>query len=721
MKKLKTLALAVLLAGQVMAADDKVMLNFVNSDIESTVKAVGLITGKNFVLDPRVKGTVNIVSSSPVARGEVYEILLSALRLQGFAVVETAGAVRVVPEADAKQNYGLTVNRKLGVGGDRIITQVYPLKHESAAQLVPILRPLITPNNSIAAYPGSNVLVITDYADNVRRLNQIVANIDQPAAADLVTLPLKYASAVDVAQMIGRLMPEVSVSGVAVQAAMPGAQLEGVRKTALVADVRANTLIVRGDNPAHLAQIRKIAEGLDQPGAAGGNIHVIYLKNADATKLAATLKAILTGGDVPQTQSGSFTSVTSSGGAGGTGGVATPSAPASSAVSLGGSGGGQVAPGVAVQADPTTNALIVTAPDNVYNNLRSVIDKLDVRRAQVYVEAMIAEVSVDRGGEFGIQWLLGGGNNSVNGVGMSNLGSAASGTSLGSVAAALATKSYGSLPAGLMLGVVNGSLSGDGKQPTLGAIATAIESHGDGNVLSTPNLLTLDNEEASMIVGQNIPIVTGTQSSTGSNQNPFTTVTREDIGIKLKIKPQVSEGGAITLQVSQEVSSIDATVNTSGTGIATKKRSIDNKVLVDDGQIIVLGGLIENKVTQTDSKVPLLGDIPLLGNLFRYEKRTNNRTNLMVFLRPVILRDGQGAAALSAERYQLLQDAQIGYQPENRWMLPTLPKVVLPAYDTKQGKAVAPIMGSAPAPGAIPAAPQQEPASKTPAEPAAKP
>lgn len=683
MNKFKTIVLALMLAGQVMAADDKVMLNFVNSDIDSTVKAVGLISGKNFVLDPRVKGTVNIVSSSPVRKQDVYEILLSALRLQGFAVVETPGAVRIVPEADAKQNYGVTVGSKLNAGGDRIVTQVYPLKHESAMQLVPILRPLITPNNTISAYPAGNMLVITDYADNIKRINQILANIDQPSGADLITLPLKYASAVEVAQMLGRLMPEVSVSGSSGAAGIPGAvQIDGVKKTTVVADARANTLIIRGENPAHLGQIKKIVDSLDREGAAGGNIHVIYLRNADATKLAATLKAILTGTDVPQPTASAFTSVSGSTSGGNTtnNSTVTTTLPSSSGGSS--SGGGQVANGVAIQADPTTNALIVTAPDNIYNNIRAVIDKLDARRAQVYVEAMIAEVSITKGGEFGIQWLVGGGNKSVNAVGLSNIGTDTS--KLTSIASAISSKTLSAIPTGLTLGLVNGSLTGNGKAPTLGMIATAIESNGDGNILSMPNLLTLDNEEAKILVGQNIPIVTGTQSSTGANQNPFTTVERKDVGISLKIKPQVSEGGAITMQVSQEVSSIDTEVNTSGTGLATKKRTIDSKVLVDDGQIIVLGGLIENSSKESNNKVPLLGDIPILGNLFRYESRNNSRTNLMVFLRPVILRDGKSAAALSGDRYQELQAAQAGYQPEKRWMLPDLPTVTLPTLDLRQ-------------------------------------
>lgn len=700
MKKLKTLAVALMLAGQAMAADDKVMLNFVNSDIESTVKAVGLITGKNFVLDPRVKGTVNVVSSSPVPRQDVYSILLSALRLQGFAVVESNGAVKIVPEADAKQNSSATVARKIGIDGDRMVTQVYPLHNESAAQLVPILRPLITPNNSIAAYPNSNLLVITDYAENVRRLDQIIENIDQPSGAEFATIALKYASATEVAQTISKLMPEVSSpsgqGGGAV--AGPAVIADGVRKTTVLPDVRANTLLIRGDNPATVAQIKKIVESLDREGAAGGNIHVIYLKNADAPRLAATIKAILTGGDVPAMQSAAFSSVSTSsnsGGSGATGGTPAPSpSPAPVVSSGGGGGGGQNLPGVAIQADPATNALIVTAPENIYANILQVVDKLDARRAQVYVEAMIAEVSVDKSGQFGVQWIVGGGNDSVNAVGISNVGDSNAGNSLSAIAAAAVAKTPSALPTGLMLGVVNGSFTSKGKQPTLGAIATALESHGDGNVLSMPNLLTLDNEEASIIVGQNIPIVTGTQASTGANQTPFTTVDRKDIGIKLKVRPQISEGGVITMQVSQEVSSVDTTVNTQGTGIATKKRSIDSKVLVDDGQIIVLGGLIENDVSQTDNRVPLLGDIPILGNLFRYQGRDSKRTNLMVFLRPVVLRDGKSASILSNERYRLLQDTQSDYRPDKHLLLPDLPNFTLPSLNVPAGNAVTGVRGA---------------------------
>lgn len=580
------------------ADDNKVMLNFVNADIESTVKAVGLITGKNFVIDPRVKGTINIVSASPVPKELVYPILLSSLRLQGYSVIETLGANKVIPEADAKQNYSLTVDKNGNVSGDRIVTQVYPLKYESASQLVPVLRPLINPNNSIAVYPGTNTLVITDYADNIRRLNRVVATIDQPSSADIQVIQLKNANASDVAQMIGRMLPEFVVPGLVVSGYTAP---EGVRRSQIVPDTKGNALMVRAESAHHLSQVRKLIEQLDQPLADNGNIHVVYLKNAEATKLAATLKSILTGQETSSSPSSAATGTAS--------GNSVPAAAQGSSSSAAGSSGA----GAMIQADATTNSLIITAPSPVYRNLQSVIDKLDVRRAQVYVEAMIAEVNVNKVGEFGVQWLVGGGNNNVSGLGAVSLGSGSN--NIQSVATSIAAKTP-VLPNGFSLGILNGGV-GQGKTPNLGLLANAIETNGNGDVLSTPNLLTLDNEEAKIIVGRNVPFVTGTQSSTGSNPNPFTTVERKDVGISLKVKPQVSDGGAITLQVYQEVSDVDTELATGNAGLATTKRSIESKVLVDDGQVIVLGGLIEDRTKQDITKVPLLGDIPWLGNLFR--------------------------------------------------------------------------------------------------------
>ncbi|XZG71627.1 type II secretion system secretin GspD [Chitinibacteraceae bacterium HSL-7] len=655
------------------ANPDEVALNFVNADIEATVKAVGLITGRNFVIDPRVKGTINIASAQPVKRAEVYPILLSALRQQGFTIVEGQGVSTVLPEADAKTYTGPVKRGRDKVSGNQLITKVYPLKYESAVQMVPILRPLITANNTVAAYPNGNALVITDYADNVERLTRIIESIDRPASGEVLPIRLQHASAFDVSQTIAQLMPEISVQGGA-GGARPADQAQ--RRTTVVADVRSNALLVRSESPAQMQQIRELVATLDQPGASAGNIHVVYLKNAEAVKLAGTLKGILTGSDSQPVSAGNTpapapTAMASAGLSGAAPATSSAPTPAASPTVVDIDGAR-----VLIQADAMTNSLIITAPDHVYNNLRSVIDKLDVRRAQVFVEAMIAEVNVSKVGEFGFQWLLAGGSN-IAAAGISALAPTGAANNIASIAnAILSDQPY--VPGGFNVGILNGNPA-KGDTPSLGVLATALQRSGNANILSTPNLITLDNEEAKIMVGQNIPIITGTQSSTGSNPNPFTTVERQDIGVTLSVKPQVSEGGTITMTVYQEVSNVDDSVNTDGTGIATSKRSLQSKVLIDDGQVLVLGGLIEDKVGNGQSKVPGLGDIPLLGQLFRYETRDWKKTNLMIFLRPFILRDGKAADALSNARYQYLKAQQQEFALPDHLMLPTVPKIELPA------------------------------------------
>ena len=674
----------------VQAADELVTLNFVNSDIESAIKAVGVITGKNFVIDPRVKGTINIVSNQPVSRELIFPILLSALRQQGFTAVDTGSIVKVMPETDGKLQSTQVINRQGKSTGDRLVTQVYPLTYESASQLANTLRPLVSPNNLIAAYQGNNTLVITDYADNVARITRIIDSIDQPPNNEVLSIPIKNASALDVSQTIARLMPEVFVQGVA----SPMGTAEGVRRTVVVPDVRGNQLLVRSEAASHTKQIKSLVASLDTPAASGSNINVVYLRNAEAVRLANTLKGILSGQDGGSTQGSNnpFTSVSS----GNNSFASTPttpqtgnSAPQSASVNV--QVGGAT---VLIQADGMTNSLIITAPDHIYNNLRSVIDKLDVRRAQIYIEALIAEVNASRASEIGVQWIGGGGNDKISLINPTDLSK--SNANLASILASQKTTSP-ITPVGFTLGLFNGDpLKGEA---TLGVLANAIEKAGDGNILSTPNLLMLDNEEARITVGQNIPILTGSYATTaGSSTNPFQTVERKDIGIKLKIKPQVSDAGTITMTVSQEVSSIDGTVNTSGAGIATKVRLIDTKVLVDDGQIVVLGGLIEEKLTLGNHKVPLLGDIPLLGNLFKYETQGHEKVNLMVFLRPVILRDGQSTNALSNDRYEYLRNEQGKFEIPDHILLDKLPKVQLQALP-EQAPVVPPAAESSPEAG----------------------
>ncbi len=604
---------------------DVVTLNFVNADIEGVVKAVSEITGKNFVLDPRVKGTVNIVSAKPMSRALVYQVFLSAMRLQGFTAVEERGMVMIVPEIEAKMHGSPTLGpqERARAGGEVIQTQVFRLQHESAAQLVAVLRPLISPNNTITAYAGNNTLVVTDYASNLQRIEKIIESIDQPTDSDSVMIPLQHASALDVAQTINRLLAEPA------QAADPSSRFT------IAADARSNSVLARAGDPARLRRVRELVAMLDSPTGADGNIHVIYLKNAEAVKLADILRAIYTGDS-----------------ASAPGQATTASSPLGQAPAPAQTGASK--PGI-IQADAATNSIIITAPDAIYNNLRAAVEKLDVRRAQVYVEALIAEVSANKAAEFGVQWqdLTGAGKTTAQVIGGTNFGNAGQnilGISQNPTAAGQ----------GLNIGVIKGTVTIGGVQIlNLGLLVRALETDANANILSTPTLLTLDNEEAKIVIGQNVPFITGSYavSAAATTPTPFQTIERKDVGLTLKIKPQISEGGTVRLQISQEVSSVDSSTNISG--IITNKRSVDSSVLVNDGQIVVIGGLIQDTVNDGVSKVPGLGDLPLIGSLFRYNTRTRNKTNLMVFLRPTVLRNSERADSLTNDRYDYILGEQL--------------------------------------------------------------
>ena len=632
---------------------DTVTLNFVNADIEGVVKVVSEITGKNFVLDPRVKGTINIVSAKPMRRSVVYDAFLSALRLQGFAAIEDHGLVKIIPEVDAKLNPGPTFgpSEQAQGAGDRIQTRIFTLRYESAMQVMPILRPLIAPSNTITAYPNNNMLVITDYANNLKRLEKIIASIDQPNANDPVVIPLKYASAVDVAATVNRLFADAAqAQGVFA--------VEPMQRFTVIADTRSNSLMARSGDPSRLTQLHKFVTMLDSPTNAGGNIHVVYLKNAEAVKLAETLRAIYQGDGGTTAASRTTTAL----------GASAPTGASQSQAA-------SASPGI-IQADASTNSIIITAPDAIYNNLRAALDKLDVRRAQVYVEALIAELTADKAAEFGIQWqnLSGLGANNAQAFGGTNFGIA--GQNIAGIAQNPATAARG-----LNIGVVKGQVTipGVGQIVNLGLLIRALETDANANILSTPTLLTLDNEEASIVIGQNVPFITGSyaQSGGGTTPTPFQTVERRDVGLTLRIKPQISEGGTVRLQIYQEVSSVDATT-ANPAGVTTNKRAVSSSVLVDDGKIVVIGGLIQNTVRDGEEKVPVLGDIPLLGGLFRYRTRLHSKTNLMIFLRPTLVRDSQRADAYTGERYDYIIGEQGKAKPVHDAMLPDMDSPTLP-------------------------------------------
>src|SRR5437667_11701806 len=670
---------------------DTVTLNFVNADIDAVVKAVAEITGRNFVLDPRVKGTINIVSARPVPKSLVYPTLLSALRLQGFTAVESDGIVKIVPEADAKMQGGSVGTT--GATGDRLITQVIPLRSESAAQLVNVLRPLISPNNTIAAFPASNALVITDYADNVRRLMRIIASLDQPLLGEPLIVPVKNASALD---MVGVLNRTLADSG-----GQPGAA-DVRERVSLVAEPRSNSILVRSENPARTIRMRQLIEQLDTPQRAGGNIFIVYLKNADALRVAETLRGLYGGATGAERGLPAVTTATTAPAAiaatAATISAATAASPAATTplATATTTSAPIVAGNATIQADTANNALIIMAPEPIYNNLRAIIEKLDTRRAQVFIEALIVEVTADKAGEFGIQWqvlthgyVFGGTNLTArNNTGRNILDASANLANIGQ---------------GLNVGVINGTIRLPG---TLGEIlnlaflARALATDTNVNILSTPTLLTLDNEEARIMVGSNVPFITGQYATTGSTSTvqPFQTIERRDVGLLLRVKPQITEGGTVRMVLYQEVSRVDPGTITNASGPTLTKRSLESSVAIDDKQIVVLGGLIQDQMIDTADKVPYAGDVPVLGQFFRYDTRARTKTNLLVFLKPTVIRTAADGKSLTSERYDYLRGEQADIQPQQRWFWPdtTFPELTpLPAM---QGVAVPPPPGPGVAP-----------------------
>lgn len=682
-----TLVVAGIIVSQ--AAYAQVTLNFVNADIDQVAKAIGAATGKTIIVDPRVKGQLNLVAERPVPEDQALKTLQSALRMQGFALVQDHGVLKVVPEADAKlQGVPTYVGNAPQARGDQVITQVFELHNESANNLLPVLRPLISPNNTVTAYPANNTIVVTDYADNVRRIAQIIAGVDSAAGAQVQVVPLRNANAIDLAAQLQKMLD-------------PGAigNSDATLKVSVTADPRTNSLMLRASSASRLAAAKRLVQQLDAPSAVPGNMHVVPLRNADAVKLAKTLRGMLgksgsdSGSSASSNDANSFNQSggSSSSGNFSTGTSGTPPLPSgglggSSSSSGGyggssGSGGGLGSagllggdkdkgddnqPGGMIQADAATNSLIITASDPVYRNLRSVIDQLDARRAQVYIEALIVELNSTTQGNLGIQWqvasgqFLGGTNlNPTQGLGNSIVNLTTGGTAATTgLAANLST-----LTQGLNIGWLHNMFGVQG----LGALLQYFAGVSDANVLSTPNLITLDNEEAKIVVGQNVPIATGSYSNltSGTTSNAFNTYDRRDVGLTLHVKPQITDGGILKLQLYTEDSAVVAGTTSAQTGPTFTKRSIQSTILADNGEIIVLGGLMQDNYQVSNSKVPLLGDIPWIGQLFRSESKQRAKTNLMVFLRPVIISDRSTAQEVTANRYDYIRGVTGAYKSDN--------------------------------------------------------
>ncbi len=651
------------------AAEGTVTVNFVNADIEAVSRAFAAMVNRPILVDPRVKGNITVYSEQPQTMSQAYRSYQSALRGLGFAVVESGGLLKVVPEADAKLQSGtVAVGSAVPSKGEQIITQVFPLRYENPNNLVAVLRPLISANNTINANPGSNALVITDYADNLSRIQRIIAALDQPSGTDVDVIQLQHAVAADLAPVVQRLTDGAGGGNVP---GVPGAVGAGGSVT-VIADSRSNTLLVRAPNPARLAQVRATVERLDRPTnlvGAGGGLWVVYLKNTDAVKLATVVRAAFGalsgqggGGALGGGGGGGAVNITPTQGAQQGGASPQATAPVTSS--------GSPSTGGFIQADPSSNSLIITAPEPLYKQVRALIDQLDVRRAQVYIESMIVEVRGDAGTDFGVQWqgLLGQSGDRFGVAAASNLGTS---NSIVGISGAAAAGNVAGVASAIGQGLNVALLRNYGGVYNLAGILRALQTQAEINVVSTPNLITLDNEEAKIVVGENVPFITGQFTNTGggggASVNPFQTIERKDVGITLRIRPQIGENGAIRMTIFQEQSSVQG--NTAA-GPSTSKRSIEGTVVVDDGQILVLGGLIEDRFETNQNKVPFFGDLPFVGGLFRTESRTRKRSNLMVFLRPVVLRDADASTRFSADRYEHLRGRQLDAQPSPSFVVP---------------------------------------------------
>lgn len=603
--------------------------NYREADIRTIIEAVGEVTGRNFIVDQRVNADVTMLSSTPMSPDAFYEAFLSILEVYGFVAMESGGVVKILPNASARQYPGFLSTE--GAGADDIVTQVIQVQNVGAAQLVPILRPLIPQYGHLAAHPGSNMLIISDRSLNVERMVSIIRRIDQSNDEDIEVVPMSHASAAEVVRILTALTQTPRADGVPVT-------------ISLVADARTNSVLIGGDRSERL-RLRALIAHLDTPLEDGGDTQVRYLRYADAEELSTKLQQ-------------HFTQRAAAEGA----------APSGSSGTL-----------ISVWADSQTNAVVVNAPPKMMRELMSIVDKLDIRRAQVLLEAIIVEVLADKTSELGVTWATGyEGSNSP--VAVTNFPAGGPGVVqfAGAIGAGDGTVDpTGLIPPGVTFGV--GRISDSGT--SFAAILTALQGDADTNIISAPSIVTTDNEEASLNVGQEVPFVTGsfTQPGTGTGAiNPFQTIQRENVGVKLTITPQINEGDSMLLKISQEISSIASSAE-GAVDLVTNERTIDTTVIVKDGEVLVLGGLLEDTLRESNQRVPVLGSIPLLGALFRSQRTDAVKTNLMVFIRPKILRDSVQTAFETDAKYNAIRDLQ--QQGGNYGLLRSKQRPVLPPLD----------------------------------------
>jgi general secretion pathway protein D len=602
----------------------KWQINFKDSDIQEVIKFVADVTGKTVIIDPRVKGKVKVISANSLTEQELYDLFLSVLETQGFTAIEVGNIVRVIPRKDARTSAVPVVNN-LNFGTDAYITQVIQLYNVSASKVLPVLRPLVPQHAHLAAYEPSNAIIISDTVANIARLRDIIQRIDRAGVAETDVVSLRYAQASDMATMLQQLSKSEK-------------DTPQNTRAVIVADQRSNSILVTGD-AVRRKQVRELIARLDVSQPQSGNVRVIYLEYADAEEIATVLAKVVS----------SISKLETEGAKKG----AQPSAANAS-----------------VEADPATNSLLITADADTMESLLSVIKRLDIRRAQVLVEAIIVEIRDDLSRELGVEWAA---------------------FKQGKVLAA-------SQNAGVLANVLQGARENDitalasltGQTIGFGGVGSNgvnfaglinfFQGNSDANVLSTPSLLTTDNNEAQISIGQNVPFVTGSfTASGGDSTDPFQTIQREDVGISLKVTPQINEGDTVILEIEQEVSSISN--SSAASDLITNERKISTKVIAQDGETIILGGLISDDVQQQEQKVPFLGDIPLLGGLFRNNSTSVTKSNLMVFLRATIIRDDKAMAGATGEKYRYIRDQQMKAKANASYLLDEKILPLLPVWD----------------------------------------
>ncbi len=635
-RALVALGLVLLLHATPLTAQN-ITLNFKDADIRSVIETVAELTGRSFIVDPRVQGKVTVITSRQLSETQVYEVFLSILELNGFTAIDSGEVTKIIPAAGAKTRPTPLVTDPDFSPGDAEVSRVIELRTVRAAELVPLLRPLLPQEGHLAAHNTSNILIISGKAANVARLEQVIRRIDQDSDSEVEVVRLGHASASEVAKMLSALQANLGKAGNA-----PGTT-EAMR---FVADTRTNSIILSGDKSQRL-QARALIVHLDTPLESSGNIHVLYLHYAKAEDVAKVLQGIIESERKEQKQEGTRTGAAS----------------------------------VLIQPDETTNALVIQADPERFRALEDVVRQLDIRRAQVLVEGIIAETSAGKSAELGVQWSyisdaannrggFGGTNFDLTGQGLQKL-----------------SRTPGALGDGLSLGYLGGTISVLGNEIlNIGALLRALASDADTNILATPTLVTMDNSEAEIVVAQNVPFLTGQYANTGATApgvNPFQTIERQDVGLTLKITPQINEGDAIKMDIEQEVSNLSNATNTGAVDLITVKRQIRTSVIVDDGHLIVLGGLIDDNLRQGVSKVPLLGDIPGLGALFRYRTDQIEKRNLMIFLRPEILRDSESSERVSLGKYNLIRNEQLKQQQREGMLLEHPDKPVLPEVESQ--------------------------------------